>query len=531
MSLRSNYLTVPALDIIGSQTESISYSNISIDIIMSQKDETIPYPQILVPGVLDEVLMQDEPHTLPINSDYHDNFGEEQIEVPVPSYARREKQVAKPKTRKDVVDAAKTGFCSSSDEDSDEKIPVGETPDEKKARENKLRVKVTKIDTSLNLLDKHKPSDIIPTVCAPYNIWARRFRSVLKTMGFANEDLKLSIITKTFMPCILPKLPPEMHAVLEKRSLFGVLSYLEGYDEGHRRIIDQMRQVTTIKVKPTMAFTKFLTDLKNSYTGSDPDVNDELFVQLAWEMVLDRLPTGLRNQYPLNVMTMCPDRDEMKKLDILWMRFVKNQPSKIDTSTTDKIDNVAVTPLPVQNVPNTQSRPAQRGNFRGRGQNFQQNFQQPNQFNTGFTNFSYRGNFRGNFVPRGNFRGANFNQRWNNFQPRGNWFPRGNFRPRGQNMQFGYNFPNRGNFRGGFQQRGRGFPTGPRFNVIAPNANLPPPNVNFPNLSTPIQNPSMPLQSENVQQMCFYHTRFGNLARNCVPGCKFYSTGQTQSLN
>ena len=505
------------------------------DKVEKVNSEYIPYHKIILPTAeLDESLINDKQYTQIPLDDMSDIIEEETI-IPGPSTTKVERKVAVIKGTKDideVVKAAQHGFQSSSDEDEDEKEVPGEADADRKKRENNLREKIRKITGSLEFLDKHKPSDIVPTVCPPYNVWAKRFRSTLRSLGFSDDDLKLSQVTKIFLPCILPKLPPEMHHVLQSRTLYGVLNYLQSYDESHKKIIDQMRQTSTIKIKPTMAFAKFLSDLKSSYMGVKPEDHDKVFVQMAWEMVLDRLPSGLRSQYPLNVMSECPDVEQMKHIDVLWQRFVKNQPSKVDTSLSDKIDNVNLQNLQISNVPNSQSRPAQRGgpNFIPRGRGFQQqNF--PNRGNRGFQRGNFQQNFRQNWQPRGNFQPRGRGTGWN-YQP--NWQYRGNFRPRGQNFQqfrpnfqqFRPNFRGRGNFisRGGIVR-----PNTARFQVFAPNPqqNMSVPN-NMPNARQ--QQPPQNSQLEN-DNLCYYHRTFGNAARNCDVGCKYYSTWQASRLN
>jgi len=163
------------------------------------------------------------------------------------------------------------------------------------------------------------PASLIPIAFRPYSEWAGLIRELLYHKGY--RDLTDSEVHAEYMPVVLGRLPRHVSYGAPKRNLDITLTYLENYDVSHHNIHQLWNRGDKEPQRPTELFAV----LKQQFQSKLPSADRETVRCLAWDALLKRLPQTMA-LVPLAMgITKYPTYDQLRAIDSQYYRASEMQ--------------------------------------------------------------------------------------------------------------------------------------------------------------------------------------------------------------
>ena len=195
------------------------------------------------------------------------------------------------------------------------------------------------------------PSSLIPIFSGKAHVWAERVQNILLARGITdfNDDL----VTQTFLPVILSKLPPDVARDAPVGGLEEVLAYLKNIDKIRYDLNQCFVEGRKLQKSPSQAFSALVNRARKALPSLDaegrPDGSviecTELHKTVAWTSLKAGLPPSLLALATALGIRYFPTQENLEILDDAWADHMaaKEVPSvfsiKRDEQTGKEVSN------------------------------------------------------------------------------------------------------------------------------------------------------------------------------------------------
>ena len=350
----------------------------------------------------------------------------------------------------------------------------------------------------------------LPVFEPPVSRWAQQLVKVLGAMGVPSFDGPL--VTKAVLPAILTKIPIEITDLMPTDSLKSTLDFLLAYDS--KKPSWQIFSGVSVKgLRPSLAYNRAISDLGAAWPGLAQDI----YREMAWDLVKGNLPDQLKFNYEITRIKD-PTLDQFNYIDEVWSELKDRTKREINIFRPQTVHNVSNNMSNYSNFPVNMSNNLSNCNYvRNNDSN------NINNVVNDFNNTNYMSNLKQNrnFA---NINSPNIQNTHTDTTPTGysanlQGLGRGN-PPSSANLANGEELLKRMDrleklLLGDNSSRGRLFPAQNRPVGFLPNPGT---RINYPMY-----------QSETGN--CFYHDKFGALARKCRQPCAFSQKSNNPNFN
>ena len=194
--------------------------------------------------------------------------------------------------------------------------------------------------------------------------WAADIRRALAMKGY--QPPYHETVSKRVFPILVKMFRPRNWASIPATDLTEFLDYLEKYDKPKHRTLSLFEGVSTIKVKPSVAYHENYALIK----ADQPDLDDNMAQFLAWSAMVAGLPKLVKISDAGRKLGKTYSKDQLEDLDDLYVdmkdTFKKDASVNMLTGLNDFTGNTSSSKELVAHVDKFNAQ-----GFKSRGDKFQ----------------------------------------------------------------------------------------------------------------------------------------------------------------